>query len=220
MSETIEITPGIHWIGVNDRTTDLFEGMWPISGDGVSYNSYLIRDEKPAVIDLAKAIKGEDLLRRINSLVDAGGDRIHRPQPHGTGPHRSDQADRGRRAAGGFCVHRKSARPSAILLRHHRADPRRARRRDDPARDPYPHVLRNPARALAGNDDDLGHAGADFIFLRRLRRIRRAGRRDLRRRIRIGRILRARSRALFRRHRREVRPHGPARNRQGLHPAD
>jgi flavorubredoxin len=70
MSETIEITPGVHWIGVNDRTTDLFEGMWPISGDGVSYNSYLIKDDKPAVIDLAKAIKGEDLLRRINSLVD------------------------------------------------------------------------------------------------------------------------------------------------------
>ncbi len=71
MTETVEITPGVHWIGVNDRTTDLFEGMWPISGDGVSYNSYLIKDDKPAVIDLAKAIKGEDLLRRINSLVDA-----------------------------------------------------------------------------------------------------------------------------------------------------
>ena len=70
MPETVEITPGVYWIGVNDRTTDLFEGMWPISGDGVSYNSYLIKDEKPAIIDLAKAIKGEDLLRRINSLVD------------------------------------------------------------------------------------------------------------------------------------------------------
>ena len=70
MSETIEITPGVHWIGVNDRTTDLFEGMWPITGDGVSYNAYLIRDEKPALIDLVKAIKGEDFLRRINSLVD------------------------------------------------------------------------------------------------------------------------------------------------------
>jgi anaerobic nitric oxide reductase flavorubredoxin len=71
MSETVEITPGIHWIGVNDRTTDLFEGMWPISGAGVSYNAYLIKDEKPALIDLAKAIKGEELLRRINSIVDA-----------------------------------------------------------------------------------------------------------------------------------------------------
>jgi anaerobic nitric oxide reductase flavorubredoxin len=71
MSETVQIAPGIHWIGVNDRTTDLFEGMWPISGEGVSYNAYLICDEKQALIDLAKALKGDDLLRRINSLADA-----------------------------------------------------------------------------------------------------------------------------------------------------
>jgi anaerobic nitric oxide reductase flavorubredoxin len=70
MSETVEIAPRIHWIGVNDRTTDLFEGMWPITGEGVSYNSYLIRDEKSAVIDLTKGPKGEDLLRRISSLVE------------------------------------------------------------------------------------------------------------------------------------------------------
>jgi flavorubredoxin len=71
MSETVQLAPGIHWIGVNDRTTDLFEGMWPISGEGVSYNSYLICDEKLALIDLAKALKGDDLLRRINGLADA-----------------------------------------------------------------------------------------------------------------------------------------------------
>ncbi|MBN1439795.1 MAG: FprA family A-type flavoprotein [Anaerolineales bacterium] len=70
MTETVEIAPGIHWIGVNDRTTDLFEGMWPISGEGVSYNAYLIRDGKPALIDLVKALKGEDFLRRIQGLVD------------------------------------------------------------------------------------------------------------------------------------------------------
>jgi anaerobic nitric oxide reductase flavorubredoxin len=71
MSETVEIAPGIHWIGVNDRTTDFFEGMWPISGEGVSYNAYLIQDEKTALVDLAKATKAEDLLRRIHSLADA-----------------------------------------------------------------------------------------------------------------------------------------------------
>jgi anaerobic nitric oxide reductase flavorubredoxin len=70
MPEAVEITPGIYWIGVNDRTTDLFEGMWPIAGEGVSYNAYLIRDEKLALIDLAKATKGEDLLRQIDALAD------------------------------------------------------------------------------------------------------------------------------------------------------
>jgi anaerobic nitric oxide reductase flavorubredoxin len=70
MAEAIEVAPGIYWIGVNDRTTDLFEGMWPIAREGVSYNAYLIRDEKLALIDLAKATKGEDLLRQIDALAD------------------------------------------------------------------------------------------------------------------------------------------------------
>jgi len=45
----VKIRPGVFWIGVNDRTTDLFEGIWPITGEGVSYNSYLIKDKKTAV---------------------------------------------------------------------------------------------------------------------------------------------------------------------------
>jgi flavorubredoxin len=45
----IEIKPDVYWIGVNDRTTDLFEGLWPITKEGVSYNSYLIDDEKKAI---------------------------------------------------------------------------------------------------------------------------------------------------------------------------
>ena len=41
-----------------DRTTDLFEGLWPITQEGVSYNTYLINDEKKAIVDLTKALKG------------------------------------------------------------------------------------------------------------------------------------------------------------------
>jgi flavorubredoxin len=67
---TIEIKPGVHWIGVNDRTTDLFEGMWPISKEGVSYNSYFIDDEKKAVIDLIKSFKGDEYLDQIDELTD------------------------------------------------------------------------------------------------------------------------------------------------------
>lgn len=42
----IEIRPNIYWVGINDRSTELFEGLWPIHDQGVSYNSYLIRDKK------------------------------------------------------------------------------------------------------------------------------------------------------------------------------
>ena len=36
-----EITKDILYVGVNDRTTDRFEAMWPLTY-GVSYNSYIV----------------------------------------------------------------------------------------------------------------------------------------------------------------------------------
>lgn len=66
----IPIKPDIFWIGVNDRITDLFEGLWPISNEGVSYNSYLINDEKKAVIDLMKSFKGDEYFAQIDEIVD------------------------------------------------------------------------------------------------------------------------------------------------------
>ena len=66
----VEIKPGIFWIGVDDRTTDLFEGLWPITEEGVSYNSYLIRDKKNAIIDLTKSIKGDEFFDNIDEITD------------------------------------------------------------------------------------------------------------------------------------------------------
>ena len=66
----IEIKPDVYWIGVNDRTTDLFEGLWPITKEGVSYNSYLIDDEKKAIIDLTKSFKGDEYLEQIDEVTD------------------------------------------------------------------------------------------------------------------------------------------------------
>jgi flavorubredoxin len=46
-----EIINGIYYVGVNDRTTALFEGLWPIPM-GVTYNSYVVKgSEKVALID-------------------------------------------------------------------------------------------------------------------------------------------------------------------------
>ena len=53
----IEIKPGIWWIGVNVRSHDLFEGLWPIP-HGVSLNSYLVKGEKTAVVDLVREWSG------------------------------------------------------------------------------------------------------------------------------------------------------------------
>ena len=51
---TREITDGLLYIGVQDRTLDLFESQY-IVHEGMSYNSYLILDEKIAVLDTADA---------------------------------------------------------------------------------------------------------------------------------------------------------------------
>ncbi len=65
-----EIKPDVFYIGVNDRTTDLFEGLWPITQEGVSYNSYLINDEKKTIIDLTKSIKGDEYFAKIERVAD------------------------------------------------------------------------------------------------------------------------------------------------------
>ena len=67
---TVEIKPNVYWVGMNDRTTDLFEGIWPIAHTGVSYNSYLINDEKKVIIDLAKAIKTDIFFDNISEVMD------------------------------------------------------------------------------------------------------------------------------------------------------
>ena len=50
MLKPIPIKDDLFYIGVNDRTKHLFENLWPLP-KGVSYNSYLIADEKTALFD-------------------------------------------------------------------------------------------------------------------------------------------------------------------------
>ena len=65
-----EIKKGIYAISVNDRTTDLFEGLWPISNVGVTYNSYIIDDQRKVLIDLTKDFKTNTLLEQISAVFD------------------------------------------------------------------------------------------------------------------------------------------------------
>ena len=48
--KAVKIKEDIFWIGVNDYQTTLFEGLWPLDGQGVSYNAYVINDEKVEVL--------------------------------------------------------------------------------------------------------------------------------------------------------------------------
>jgi flavorubredoxin len=64
-----EITKGIYYIGVDDHETVLFEGLWPLPF-GVSYNSYLIVDEKIALVELTKEPWTDEWLDNLREIVD------------------------------------------------------------------------------------------------------------------------------------------------------
>lgn len=71
MKRVTEFTPGVHYVGTNDRLKYRFEGLWPLP-DGVSYNTYLIEDEKIALVDTIDAAYTERLLGQICEII---GDR-------------------------------------------------------------------------------------------------------------------------------------------------
>lgn len=83
MNSRLPISSKVHWIGVNDRETTLFENYWPLE-KGVCYNSYLINDEKIAVMDTVKFNKTDEYLGKIKEVI---GDRkidylvVHHMEP-------------------------------------------------------------------------------------------------------------------------------------------
>ena len=66
----VTISEAIRYVGVDDKELDLFEGQY-IVPNGVAYNSYLIMDEKIALMDAVDARKTEDWL--VNVETELGG---------------------------------------------------------------------------------------------------------------------------------------------------
>ena len=64
----MRITDSIIYVGVNDHDIDLFEGQYPMH-DGITYNSYLILDDKVALMDSVDAKKAEDWLANVEQAL-------------------------------------------------------------------------------------------------------------------------------------------------------
>lgn len=64
----MNITQDILYVGVNDHDVDLFEGQY-IVPNGMAYNSYVIKDEKIAVMDTVDARFGEEWLENIDRVL-------------------------------------------------------------------------------------------------------------------------------------------------------
>ena len=63
-----KITENIFYVGVNDRNKSLFEGLWPLP-NGVSYNSYLIVDEKVCLIDTVEVDFFTQFIEHIQEVI-------------------------------------------------------------------------------------------------------------------------------------------------------
>lgn len=63
------IAPGVKYIGVDDLDIDLFEGQYDVP-EGVSYNSYLIEDEKIAIMDTVDVRKKDEWERVLEKALD------------------------------------------------------------------------------------------------------------------------------------------------------
>ena len=66
---TRKITDNITWVGGSDRRLALFENLFPISR-GVAYNSYLITDEKTALVDTVDSSISRQFLENIYHTLD------------------------------------------------------------------------------------------------------------------------------------------------------
>jgi len=68
MYNSIKLSEDVHWVGVNDKETDLFESLWPLP-EGISYNSYVINDDKVALIDTVKINYTDTYLEKVKDVI-------------------------------------------------------------------------------------------------------------------------------------------------------
>lgn len=67
----MKISERIHYVGVNDTIKTQFEGLWPLPY-GVSYNSYIIKDEKTALVDTVEHGFEEEFIGKIKEVIGDG----------------------------------------------------------------------------------------------------------------------------------------------------
>lgn len=63
------ISKDIRYVGVNDHELDLFEGQYAVPR-GMAYNSYVILDDKPAVLDTVEARFGDEWLDKVRVALE------------------------------------------------------------------------------------------------------------------------------------------------------
>ena len=63
-----QVTDSVFYVGVNDHTIDLFEGMYEVP-NGVAYNSYVVMDRELSVFDTVDAAYTEEWLANVAAVL-------------------------------------------------------------------------------------------------------------------------------------------------------
>ena len=64
-----KVTEDLYWVGGSDRRLELFENIFPLT-KGVSYNSYLLLDEKTVLFDAADHAIGRQFLENVKAVLN------------------------------------------------------------------------------------------------------------------------------------------------------
>ena len=68
MYNTRQITTDLTWIGASDRRLALFENVYPIP-QGISYNSYLLKDEKTVLLDTVDSAVSKQFFENLQFVL-------------------------------------------------------------------------------------------------------------------------------------------------------
>ena len=68
MEKPAQLTGGVHWVGAVDWNVREFHGY--TTSRGSTYNAYLVRGEKTALVDTVKAGFFPEMISRIESIMD------------------------------------------------------------------------------------------------------------------------------------------------------
>ena len=69
MHQARNIIDDIYYVGASDRRLHLFENVYPIP-NGVSYNSYLVMDEKTVLLDTVDASVSKAFFENVENVLD------------------------------------------------------------------------------------------------------------------------------------------------------
>ena len=112
------VTDAIRYVGVDDNTLALFENQYPVQPMGVSYNSYVILDEKIAVMDSVDARAAEEWLSNVAQVLE-GRNPDYLVVTHMEPDHSGSLMPTGTKVPGDEdCGKRENIYPDQAVLRH------------------------------------------------------------------------------------------------------